>query len=102
MTTLDINNLEAFFKLCKKNKVSEIDYQGVRVVFFEKTNQKTPSARLNKSQEKKTLDNISAGNLKEDAEYSDDEAENLHLTDPLAYEQMVLEGELESDRSIND
>lgn len=102
MTTLDIDNLKEFFKLCKKNEVQSIEYQGIRVVFLEQTNLKTPLARLNKSQEKKSLANTLAGNEKESMELSDEESENMHLEDPVEYERKIIEGELESDRSADD
>lgn len=99
MTALSIKELKEFFKLCRKNKVANIKFNGVEVVFLDQTN--PPPVRLNKSQVKK-LEETAKQNLERDnVNFSEEQIENMHIEDPAAYEEALIEGELESDRAEN-
>jgi len=100
MTTNKINlstkQICAIIKLCNKAGVSSLSYEGLNITLHRnESNEKAPISQavgqtvplpINTQSERITKDELNAKDI---------ELEELYLTDPLAYEEMLIRGELE-------
>lgn len=90
----NLKDFEQFVKICRKNKVGHAKINGAEIVFLDQTN--PPSVILNKVQKKRLEEITERNNLKDNADFSDEQIENMHIEDPVGYENAIVEGELES------
>jgi len=94
MTTSDIKNVEKVMKLAKKYGASQIKIGNIEVVFSE-LEQTAPGPALKVS--KKRIAELAQHAIDQnDFDESKDVLSTLHLEDPKAFEQALIENELAS------
>ncbi|MFN9976621.1 MAG: hypothetical protein ACK58T_42645 [Phycisphaerae bacterium] len=94
MTKYSLKELATLIKLCKKNGVS-LKYDGLEILSVDVLSQgSTTPAPQARGSAKKALEVTEKAALQLQFDEAQEIAETLHVEDPVAYERMLIEGEL--------
>lgn len=94
MSNYSIKELAKLIKLCKTNNVSSLKYDGIELSIGVPSQESMTPAPQARGSAKKALQVTEKSDLQLQFNEAKAIAETLHVEDPVAYERMLIEGEL--------